>query len=287
VSENGKGQREAPESRIQVGIRHVWGVDFSGAVNAGKKIWIARGEIRGGVLHIESCQPAKEISGFGIHRDDCMKGLCDFVAGQRESVIGLDFPFGLPQTVVQEKTWEEFLAAFPTRYPDAESFRNGCHLAAGGSELKRLTDKECQNPFSPYNLKLYRQTYYGIRDFLGPIVAKGLACVPPIQKLVPGKPWVLEICPAATLKREKLYITYKGKGEALREIRCAILEYIESLGFVRVAAPGIWERIAGDRDGDGLDSIIAAMAAFRAVRDGRPPTEATTQVHALEGVTYV
>ena len=269
-----------------MGIRHVWGVDFSGAVNAGKKIWIAGGEIRGGVLHIESCQPAKEISGFGIHRDDCMKGLCDFVGRQREAVIGLVFPFGLPQRVVQEKTWEEFLTAFTGKYPDAESFKNGCHLAAGGSELKRLTDKECQNPFCAYNLRLYKQTYYGIRDFIGPVVSRGLACVIPVQKPVPGKPWVLEICPAATLKREGLYFRYKGKGEARPKARSRILKYIESLGFVRVAAPGIWQRAVGDRGGDGLDSIVAAMAAFRAVRDG-PPTEAPTQVHALEGVTYV
>ena len=288
MSENGKGQREAPESRIQVGIRHVWGVDFSGAVNAGKKIWIAGGEVRGGVLHIESCQPASEMSGFGIHREDCMKGLCDFVGRQRDAVIGLDFPFGLPKPVVQEKTWEEFLTAFPGKYPDAESFKNGCRLAAGGSELKRLTDKECQNPFCAYNLRLYRQTYYGIRDFLGPIVSGELACVIPMQKPVPGKPWVLEICPAATLKREMFYFSYKDKrkGGSLRETRWAILECIEDLGFVRLTAPGIRERVMGDRWGDAVDSIIGAMAAFRAVRDG-PPTEAPTRVHALEGVTYV
>lgn len=269
-------------------ITHVWGVDFSGAKDAGKKIWIAGGEVREDVLHIESCQPAREMPGFEVHRDDCMKGLCDFVGRQGEGVIGLDFPFGLPKKVVQEKTWEEFLRAFPGRYPDAEKFRNDCRAAAGGRELRRSTDTQCQSPFCAYNLRLYRQTYYGIRDFIGPVVSRGLACVLPMQTPVPGRPWVLEICPASTLKREMFYFSYKDKrkGGSLRETRLAILECIEELGFVRVAARGIKERVMDDRWGDAVDSVIAAMAAFRAVRHG-PPTEAPTRDHALEGMIYV
>ncbi len=259
----------------------VWGVDFSGAKDAGKKIWIAGGQIRRGVLEIESCDPARELPGFGVKRDRCLAALCEFVAGEPEGVFGFDFPFGLPEKLVKERTWEKFVAAFRKTYADPESFRHACFKAAGCSELKRLTDRECQSPFSPYNLRLYRQTYYGIRDFLGPVVAKRLACVSPMQRPAQGKPWVIEVCPAATLKREGLYRwSYKGKTRKHRAARRRILEGIERGGLVRVAVPDIRGRVLDDHEGDALDSVIAALAAFRAVRRPEKP-------YALEGRTYV
>ncbi len=266
--------------------KRVWGVDFSGAKDAGKKIWIAGGQIRRGILEIESCGAARELPGFGTKRDECLAGLCEFVARQGECVFGFDFPFGLPEKLVKEGTWEEFVAAFRKTYADPESFRNACLTAARGRELKRLTDRECQNPFSPYHLKLYRQTYHGIRDILGPIVAKGLACVPPMQKLVPGKPWVLEICPAATLKREGLYLSYKGKTKEHREARRWILEGIERPGGLRIGSQEIREKVLDDSGGDGLDSVIAALAAFRAVLSGEVARR-VEKPYVVEGCTFV
>jgi hypothetical protein len=272
--------------------KRVWGVDFSGAKDAGKKIWIARGDVRGGIVEIERCDPARELPGFKTGRDDCLAALCEFVAGEGECVLGFDFPFGLPEKLVKERTWEEFVAAFPTKYADPESFKSACRSAACERELKRLTDKECQSPFSPYNLRLYRQTYYGMRDFLGPIVARELTCVIPMQRPVPGKPWVLEVCPAATLKREGLYVrdgrpvSYKKKTEKHREARRRILEGIERPGVLRIGSQEIREKVLDDSEGDGLDSVIAALAAFRAVLSGEVARR-VEKPYVVEGWTFV
>jgi hypothetical protein len=46
-------------------IRYVHGVDFSGAEDAGKSIWIATGIIKGKTLEIEEIRPAKELPTSG------------------------------------------------------------------------------------------------------------------------------------------------------------------------------------------------------------------------------
>jgi len=38
--------------------RHIYGVDFSGAVRAGKKVWIARGAV--GRMHLPDASPSGE-----------------------------------------------------------------------------------------------------------------------------------------------------------------------------------------------------------------------------------
>ncbi len=96
-------------------------------------------------------------------------------------MFGFDFPFGLPAALVSESSWETFVLRFPDRYPDVTGFRQARREAAGGREWKRRTDLESKTPFSPYNLRLFRQTYYGIRDLLHPMIAAGLASVVTVQ----------------------------------------------------------------------------------------------------------
>jgi len=45
-------------------FRSVYGVDFSGAEDAGRKIWVATGTIEGRTLRIEQCQPGEALPRF-------------------------------------------------------------------------------------------------------------------------------------------------------------------------------------------------------------------------------
>ncbi len=204
--------------------RHrIAGVDFSGARNAGKLIWIASGVVAGGALRLETCFPAAELPGSGADRELALPALVKFLSRKTEPVVGLDFPFGMPAPLVKEKSWEEFIAAFPENHASADAFRESCMKQAGGRELKRRTDIETKTPFSAYNLRLYRQTYDGIRNILHPLITQDLARAIPTQQPVDGKPVLAEACPASLLKAEHLYPSYKGpsaEAAGARDNRC-------------------------------------------------------------------
>jgi hypothetical protein len=213
--------------------------------------------------------------------------LRDLIAQEGPVAFGLDFPFGLPRALVKEGTWGDFVSSFPDRYASPEEFRDTCHQEANGSELKRVTDRESQTPFSPYNIRLYRQTYYGIRDLLAPLVRDGLVWVLPMQPALPDRPWVMEICPASTLKREKLYqVSYKGKGREKYEARAGILDAIQEMGPLFVPA-ALRSAILDDVEGDALDSMVAVFSVFRALRDLNSFAVGGDGTYALEGYVYV
>lgn len=248
--------------------RRIHGVDFSGARNAGRLIWVASGAATGRGLAIEACRPAAELLGGGRARAEGLAALRGFIAVERDAVFGLDVPFGLPWPLVrQHRSWEAFVRAFRARHPTAEDFRAACRAADGGRELRRETDRAAATPFSPYNLRMYRQTYHALRDLLAPLLAERAVCVPPMQPLVPGRAWLLEICPAATLKKLGLYLPYKGRSPDLAAMRAKILKALEAEAPLTVPA-GLRERIVADRGGDALDSVVAARTAFRLTRDG-------------------
>jgi hypothetical protein len=283
------------DDMVAAGDRRIYGVDFSGAKDAGRRIWIARGVSQGDSLRIDACYRTDALPGSGRKRAECLVALRDFTAGQKASAFGFDFPFGLPRPLVEGKRgWEDFVLSFPDDYPNPDAFRGLCREAAGGRELKRITDVESKTPFSPYNLRLYRQTYFGIRDVLYPLVQDQLACVLPMQADVdrasdacPDRPWILEICPASTLKREGLYRPYKGRSDVHRLAREWVLDQLDAREAVCVPADGLRSMILDDRGGDALDSVIAALATYRALRDPQPIAVEDSAAYALEGFVYV
>jgi hypothetical protein len=265
--------------------RQVYGVDFSGAAQAGKKIWIAQGVIEGEALHIEDCYRGADLPGSGVERNRCLAALRDFIAGKEHGVFGLDFPFGLPGQLLKESRWEDFVLSFTERYTGPEFFREKCRTGAGGKELKRVTDKESHTPFSPYNIRLYRQTYFGIGDLLAPLVREGWACVLPMQPAAPGRPWVMEICPASTLKRAGLNGPYKGNRKEHYAARVRILEELESRAPLSVSAP-LRLTILDDREGDALDSVVAAVTVWRTL-SSESLTVGDNAAYTLEGYVYL
>ena len=205
---------------------------------------------------------------------------------KRPGAFGIDFPFGLPQSLVKEEGWEDFVLSFPRNYPSTEAFRKILRSSSGGYELKRVTDKECQTPFSPYNLRLYRQTYFGICKILSPLIRDHLVCVLPMQKALPDKTWLLEVCPASTLKQAHLYFPYKGSSRSHYSARTRILTWVEEAcgmslpGTVRLA-------VLDDNYGDALDSVIATVATFRAIRNRIGITALDNDSCLREGYVFV
>ncbi len=150
--------------------RRIYGVDFSGSVDAGRKIWLAAGRAEDDTLIIDECLRGEALPGSSRERETCLAALRAFIAQSGEVIFGLDFPLSVPQVVFADQTWLQFIHSFAQRFPSPQHFRDQCFKAAHGREIKRATDIESKTPFSPYNLRLYRQTYYGLRDVIGPLV---------------------------------------------------------------------------------------------------------------------
>ncbi|MDP2895303.1 MAG: DUF429 domain-containing protein [bacterium] len=248
-------------------IRRVHGVDFSGALDSGKRTWIATAEVRKGALEIKNCFPARDLADSGRSPELCLDALCRFIEKETAAVFGIDFPFGLPRQILGNRSWPSFVRSFSRRYQNPEAFRRACLDAGQGRELRRATDWESQSPFSPYNIRMYRQTYYGIARILAPLVRRRSACILPMQDAIPRKPWVLEVCPATVLKLHGLYnMSYKKKTREDYRARERILRRFEKLGITYADAEKLRSIILANSGGDALDSVIAAFGTFQALQ---------------------
>jgi hypothetical protein len=236
-------------------------------------------------LQIEQIRPGEALPHSGKERGQCLSALLDFISNEKGSIVGLDFPFSLPAELIESQTWENFILWFREQFQTPQEFKQYFLDAAKGHELRRKTDHDQHTPFSPYNLRLYRQTYYGIRDLLNPVVRNHLAYTLPMQTPLPDKPWIIEICPAATLKREHLYFTYKGKDREQYKKRVFILKKLEMAGM-KIAQSNLRSKVLKDSGGDALDSIIAAFATFRALKNLVPFDYTHQSAYNIEGYVY-
>ena len=274
-------------------VQTIYGIDFSGAKDAGNKIWIAKSVPWDGGLLIKECFRARDLPNSGKQLESCLPSLVNLIKPNRNAAFGFDFPFGLPASLVEQNTWEGFVLKFPSLYGSREDFQEKCTSKAvqitGGcqKELKRKTDEAAKTPFSPYNLKIYKQTYYGIKKIIYPIVHNELACIQPMQESMDGKPLVLEICPASTLKRLHAYLPYKGRDETRRENRRKILNVIEGSCPAEIEQDEITHKIIEDNGGDALDSVIAAMATFNAIQNEDDLIPDDNGFWKIEGYVYV
>lgn len=106
-----------------------------------------------------------------------------------------------------------------------------------------------------------------------------------MQPARPGRAWLLEVCPASTLKRAGRYAPYKGRSDACRAARARILDALEAVEGVIVPAD-IRRAALDDPGGDALDSLIAAVATCQAIADPAFPGPRDGR-YALEGRVYV
>jgi len=243
--------------------RRIFGVDFSGAADAGRRIWIAEGEPSPKGLRILSCLPAEALPGGGREREPALSALGQFIARQGNGIFGCDFPFALPRTIMGAETWDGFIAGFD--HADAAAFRESCRRLSPGREPKRHTDRDAKTPWCAFNIRLYHQTYWGLAGLLRPLVQNGAVAVLPMQEPSPDKAWMIETCPASVLKHLAWQGSYKHAGLAGQ--RRAILQLLQHKGHLASLDGKLADRILADAGGDALDSVIAALATARALGD--------------------
>jgi hypothetical protein len=270
--------------------RRIVGIDFSGARNAGRAIWIADGRRAGEALRLASCIPACELPDSGNGRTAALAALRRHLAGAGDAAVGIDVPFGLPERLIGAADWLAFVRGFAARWPDAAAFRAGCRAATGGRELRRRCDDEARTPFCPYNLRLHRQTWHGIAEVIAPLVLAGHATAPPMQAVLPGRPLLLETCPASFLKLrgDRLYRPYKGKTPDHRRQRRKILGWLVERNYLRAPSDAAARRILDNSGGDALDAVIAAVIALTASADpaNLQPRGDCEQADRLEARVY-
>lgn len=263
----------------------VYGIDFSGGTYASKKIWVAGGEIKNGKLCINACMQAERLPGGSTDRDLSYKAIRDFILGSGDGVFGMDFPFGLPVTIARSESWSSFVSTFPWTFETPEGFREELLKDAGDEEVKRVTDSEVKAPFSPISLWIYRQTFFGIKDILKPLVADDLARVLPMQERDKSKPALVEVCPAVFLKNHKIYDQYKGAKGEFDKHRESILDKLCEMGL-SFDNTELRQKAIDDNDGDAIDSLISAFIVFKIIQDKGKFDIGWNEAYSLEGYIY-
>jgi hypothetical protein len=262
--------------------RRILGIDFSGASDAGRKIWIAEGREPGDTFHLADLLPAAELPGGDTAPAGAIAALARHIVAVPNTIAGCDFPFSIPRSLIAEPSWERFVTAFPTRFADPDTFRDWAFRKAGMRELRRRTDRDEKTPFNSYNLRIHRQTWWGIVALLAPFVVSGAAVIRPYQPMPRRpKPIVIEACPACAMKSIGFYPPYKGRETAHRAARAAVLRKLIGDGYLARPSRAIVARILDNAGGDALDAVIAAIVTARA--DLRRKAEGDD---AFEGMIY-
>ena len=206
------------------------GVDWSGGRAARRKIWAARIDVEERVL-LGLWRPFGDCRG----PEDVAAAVPRWLGQEPFDVAGFDFCFGLASAQLQRLDLPldgpaALGRALTARFRDADDFKR-----AVGRERKRVTDLARRTTFAPTNLRMYRQTYWGLRT-----LADVDAPIPPWSF---GHRPVVEVFP--------------------RHVRRALgLDLGLRIGADDRAA------IERDRDGDALDAVLAAVAAGAAHSHG-------------------
>src|SRR5215831_6072225 len=189
-----------------------YGVDFSGARLAGLNTWIARIEAakrnsKNPVFKLTYLERLGGICGAD-EREIALQGLVGLIAESERALWALDFPFGFPVEVMSSGAkWDdqfEFLYEWgEDGYgAGAECVRRSLRLA-GVKHVRRLTDSEERAPFDPYHYRIIYQTFFGMRDVLGPLRRRKRTAILPFhyRRLGAATRVLVEACPSSTLKR--------------------------------------------------------------------------------------
>ena len=146
-------------------------------------------------------------------------------------------------------------------------------LALGGPmHIRRLTDTQERTPFDAYHYRIIYQTFYGMRDVLGPLRSVARTAILPFQyrRLRRALRVVAEACPASTLKRMGLpHQNYKQPqgGPLTRKRRRTRHAILASLAGSVEIGPGQRLQIMRDGGADGLDAVLAGVGAWRCWRE--------------------
>jgi hypothetical protein len=137
--------------------------------------------------------------------------------------------------------------------------------------VRRTTDTEAKTPFDCYHYRIIYQTFFGMRDVLGPLSRARRVAVLPFHyaKLAAARSVVMECCPGTVLKALALpHHNYKQPtgGPLTRKRRLtrhAILKGLATLVRFDDVQRRIMMRNPG---GDAIDAVLAAAGAERGWR---------------------
>ncbi|MET1027819.1 MAG: hypothetical protein ABWY00_11670 [Dongiaceae bacterium] len=255
-------------------MTRILGIDFSGAVDAGRRIWIAEARhdpsAAQAPLVIDRCFPAMDLPASGIRPDLALPALLRHITALPETIAGCDFPFSLPAELLDAVGWIDFITGFPVRFPDHEAYRLINRTRTNLLEIKRRTDRLAGTPFNSYNLRLYRQAWWGMAHLLHPLVTGGHAIVVPQMPVRAAKPLLMEVCAACSLKHLDCYPAYKGRTELHRRARRRILDCLVDHNLLAAPKPALRRLLLDNAGGDALDAVIGAVAAARADHRRKP-----------------
>lgn len=242
------------------GARFV-GIDWSGGANAGKKIWAAYIAASGDGLVLEDVhRPFHEIP----DRASVRARFADWVTRTSATAFGFDFCFGVSRRQLPalraalgaafrpKASPVELGALIAKHFPTAEAFRAAC-----GPEAKRDTDKLRRSPFAPTNLRMYRQTWFGL-SCLGTLSEQA---VPPWSM---GERAIVEVLPALLARGFKVR-SYKGESLDARAARETLLDEIQArMAITKMQRAMLVE----DTEADAIDAVLAALAVAAAHSSG-------------------
>lgn len=268
------------------GAPAIVGVDFSGARDAGRHLWIASGRPEAGRFVLESLRRGDDLPGSGAAREPALRALVEHVAGSGHAVVGLDFPFSLAERLLPGADWRRDVLPWVASFDDPVEFREHLRRRFPGGEPKRACDRDARTPFAPHNLRLFRQTWAGLTLVVAPLVDADRARVVPFQTPRPGAPVLAEICPASLLRARRLpAVEYKGRTDAHRARRAELLQAVVSHGLLVPPAPAFGALAIADPGGDALDAVLAACAALGAWSSGSLE-RAPSALERAEGRVY-
>jgi hypothetical protein len=248
----------------------VYGVDFSGARLAGRTTWLARLERNRGGYRLADLARLERLCGTA-ERSAALAFLAATIAASDGALWALDFPFGLPVEVMAPgSAWADQFDFLHDWGEDAYGAGVECVRRAealgGPMHIRRLTDTESRAPFDCYHYRIIYQTFFGMRDVIGPLRSVRRTTVLPFhyRRLPTARRVLVEACPSSTLKRLGLpHQNYKQPqgGPLTRKRRRTRRTILDGLtGLVEVTDR---QRLVMMRDGggDALDAVIAAVGA--------------------------
>jgi len=248
----------------------VVGVDFSGASAAGDALWVTEATPTAAGLRIDRCYRATDE--WGRDRETAHAGLVELIRSDGVGTAGLDFPFSLPQSLLDAQCGGDWrgLVEWVTSDggpADAPAFSEACRhtaeMTSGSRDVRRETDLR-RAALCPYTNRTRSMTFHGLRNVLGPLAGTDGVSILPMQPR--AETVVCEVYPAATFGWLGAYREGYKSSDVARERRSTNLDAIEACS---VALTDHRETYLENHDA--LDSLAAAVSAARVADGVEPP----------------
>jgi hypothetical protein len=284
-------------------FKRYYGVDFSGARKAGDTIWVA--ELRPAPRSARRSAPPFALVSLDslttlcgtAEREPALRHLVGLVRASESALWGFDFPFGMPLDLFPDNTpWGEQFDFLAEWADDAYACGLECVRRATRRfqrlHIRRATDLEARAPFDAFHYRMIYQTFFGMRDVVGPLRRVPKTAVLPFQyrKLPTAARVLVECCPSSVLKNLALpHQNYKqpAGGPLTRKRRRTRHVILAALAEMVHIPDRERLRIMRNGGGDALDAVLAAVGAARAVRAADHAAIVRHPRYRREGYLYV